>query len=191
MKIRPDYNRIVNCHYCEKTVADKESANVESLYAVTKTHSLPLSVEYICIDVEIPRCKRCASIHSQASILLMPFFLILFFLIGWAYIDSDTGWTDEWHLIIIGIVSDLIISAFLAVLLNKITRMIIMEIFYKGRKDEGNTREYGPIKKLLDCGFTFNKPDPAASAGRTPLDLNVLTNTLSKIQEEDGCLISK
>ena len=74
MKIRPDYNKKPLCYFCNKNNATEDSALTKTVNGVTKSRLLPLSVDYISIDVEVPRYNECKKVHDKFN---TPEFIVL------------------------------------------------------------------------------------------------------------------
>ena len=185
MKIKPDYSKSQVCYYCGKHISDNSCSLEETWYAIAKTHSFPLSVEYISVIIEIPRCEHCKKIHDKAD-SFSPFILllsILFFM--WFFLFYIDWLADTWSTIL-GVFLSIIFGLFSGYLISAFVSMLRTP---NSIKESGNTRSYGPIKKLLDCGFQSNRPDAAASVGKQPLDRLLFTRTLNSIKTEDNCFI--
>ena len=190
MRIKPDYNKKPLCYYCNRNEASKESAYIDTKYAVTKSRMIPISVSYFSVDVEIPRCKECEKKHSKSSIPHLICFIIVFLLLGWLFISKGTGWTDKWYTICFGVFIDGFLSLFISYFIATPFRLLINEVFYKGVKDEDDTDSYEPIEKLHKCGFKDNKPDPMMSQG-DEIDELEYKNTISSIISNNGCIINR
>lgn len=192
--IKPNYNKEHICFYCgkNKAVADKE--NSTTLYKLVDRGKFTLSVNYIKVDVGIPRCEECKKRHDIAGRPSCLIFLagcvgvIIYCIInGFPFkIESTENWFG-----ILAVIGGVTLT-WLAVsfLIGSLIRMSI-NAFMKGTKDEEDNESYPPIKKLMDIGFMDRKPDAAAHYGmQMDFDKKKLNDTFNLIVNDDNCIIS-
>ena len=167
-------------------MAEKQKSHEETWYGLMKTIRIPISVKFIPIKVEIPRCSTCEKRHSKA---MLPYLICFFsFAIWFGYKLYCSGWGEEWYGYLLGILYTFAISAVVAAIFGIPVRYLINKV-WKDTKDEGNTRDYEPIRKLIGCGFQYTKPDPAGSQGRKTVSEYKLSLTLKSIKEKGAYLI--
>ena len=190
MKIKPDYQKKPICYFCNQNLAIEDAALTDTKYAVTKSQTIPISVRYFSLEVEVPRCKECEKKHSKAGIPHIIAFFVVFILLGWFFLTKGTGgWTDTWYTICFGVFVDAFLSFFISYFIATPFRLLV-NTFFKGCKDAGDTDNYKPIEKLHKCGFKDNKPDPMMSQG-DEIDEREYKNTINSIIREDNCIITK
>lgn len=197
MKIKPNYLHDPLCHYCKKNKAVEKRQNNETWYGVLKSHSIPLSIEYVRIKVGIPRCEECYKKHSNETLPGCIIFLISFASIAYfIFVKGDNNYDNhEIAELCLGIFLQLlvciIVSGIIAFVLGKIIEYTIHSFSTNNGKAEGETRDYDPIRKLIGCGFQFTKPDAAKSKGYKKIDIDRYNNALKSIIEKDDCIIEK
>lgn len=182
IEITPDYDKKQKCYYCGKRYASKKYSYRESWYGITQKHTFPISVNYIKIDVEIPKCRHCDSKHRIAFIPTFIIFVICFVIYAYLCIKHG-GWTDHWYMILFLVFVDTLISLFVSAFIGTPIRKIINAIFYSDCKDEGDTEEYEVTKRLRKIGFSRNNPDGLGSQKRDLIELKKLDESLREIHK--------
>ena len=194
MKIYPDYSKEHICYYCNKNKAVKEGQFEETWYGVLSNRMIPLSVKYIKVNIGIPRCQQCKSRHDKTE---SPYMLILFvsFIIGGYLLffhNGGNGWGDSWWSWPLGIFVIGLIASFISFIIGTLIRYLIHSILYSNIcKDLGDTRSYYPIKKLIDCGFQYERPDAAKGESYKKVDPDHFNVTLSIIHKKGNCIIKQ
>lgn len=80
MKIKPDYQKKPICYFCNQNLAIEDAALTDTKYAVTKSQTIPISVRYFSLEVEVPRCKECEkNIVKLVYHISLPFLLCLYY----------------------------------------------------------------------------------------------------------------
>lgn len=190
IKISPDYSKKQTCYYCGKRLAIEKSSYCETWYGIVKKISIPLGVKYLKVDVEIPRCKSCEHNHRYASIPTI--ILFLFFFILYAYLCiKHGGWTDHWYTLVLFVFIDLLISLFVSAFIGIPVRKIINSLFYAECKDEEDTEDYEPIKRLKRIGFSRNNPDGLGSQHSNTIKVETLDRTLHDISQNGDFRVSE
>ena len=195
--IKPNYNKHQTCFYCgkNKAIADKE--NTTTLYKIVDRGKFMLSVNYLKIDIGIPRCEECYKRHKKAGKPTCLIFLIgiiigigLCFIYDLPFLKFSSE-PSEWFGTI-AVLATIVLMWFIACIMVGSLIRIIINAFMKGTKDEENNENYPPIKKLLDIGFMSQKPDAAAHYGKTlDFDKTILENTFKSITDENNCIIRR
>ena len=86
----------------------------KTVYGVTKSRLLPLSVDYISIDVEIPRCHECKKVHDKFNTPYTIVFIIATIATGWYLLTKGSEWFDGvWYKYVFGIAATVVISTIL------------------------------------------------------------------------------
>jgi len=190
MKIRPDYNKKPLCYFCNKNNATEDSALTKTLYGVTKSRLLPLSVNYISVDVEIPRCNECKKVHDKFNTPYLVVFIIATFAVGWFLKTKCTGWFGgEWYTYVFSIFITVIFSSILTAIIALPFKIISFYLFSRNKykcKDDDDIEDYAPLQKLHKCGFTNHRPD-AAYSQKDDINSYMFKKTLTSIIEEDKC----
>lgn len=198
MKIHPNYRHNHVCHYCKKNNANEKLQHEETWYGVVKSHSIPLSVEYMKIKVSIPRCEECYNKHRAESLPLGICFLILFgislFLI-FSDFSTNFGKYENAEMVLaifVALLLGFIISALVSVIIGKLLEYVIHSFFHSTDfKKEGDTRDYDPIRKLIGCGFNFTKPDAAKGKAYRKIDPAKFNDTIKSIIEKNDCIVEE
>lgn len=192
MKIRPDYNKKPLCYFCNKNSATEDSALSKTVHGVTKSRLLPLSVDYISIDVEIPRCKECKKVHDKFNTPYTIAFIIATFAAVWFLKTKGTGWFEgEWYKYAFSIFFTVIISTFLTAIIALPLKILYFFLFSRDKykcKDDGDLDDYAPLQKLYKCGFTNHRPDAAASQ-KDDINRYMFKEAITSIKEKDKCII--
>lgn len=191
MRIIPDYTKKTMCYFCGQNLANEKSSTIETLNAITKAHKMPISVDYISVDVEVPRCRRCEKKHSLSTLPTLSLFILFSLCFGWWLLTKGEGWTDTWYMTVFGIIITFLLSSLAAVFVGAPIRLLINQFFQKGCKDLDDTDNYTPIKKLRSCGFSTKRPDGLGSQTDEILDKVKFSNTLSSIVSQDNCRVIK
>ena len=192
MKIRPDYNKKPLCYFCNKNNATEDSALSKTVYGVTKSRLLPLSVDYISIDVEIPRCNKCKEVHDKFNTPYLIVFIIATFAAGWFLKTKGTGWFEgEWYMYVFSVFFTVVISAILTAIIGIPLKILSFYLFSRDKykcKDDEDLDDYAPLQKLHKCGFTNHRPD-AAYSQKDNINGYLFKKTITSIIEEDNCNI--
>lgn len=194
MKIFPDYKHYHICHYCKANKAEEEYQYEERWYGVLNNKVLPPIVEFISVDVSVPRCKECYKRHNIAS---LPTYVIgsISFILGVYFLffkDKESGWADTWYSWALGLILVFFISGALAYVVGTPIRYIITSLFYSNKySDQGVTRDYEPIRKLIGCGFNFEKPDAVKDRGCRKISIDRFNETIISIITKDKCHFKK
>ena len=192
MKIRPDYNKKPLCYFCNKNIATDDSALSKTVYGVTKSRLLPLSVDYISIDVEIPRCHECKKVHDKFNTPYTIVFIIATIATGWYLLTKGSEWFDGvWYKYVLGIAATVVISTILTGIIALPLKILSFYLFSRDEykcKDDDDLDDYAPLQKLHKCGFTNHRPDAAASQ-KDDINGYLFKKTITSIKEEDNCNI--
>ncbi len=192
MKIRPDYNKKPLCYFCNKNNATEDSALSKTVHGVTKSRLLPLSVDYISIDVEIPRCNECKKIHDKFDTPYLIVFIFATFAIGWFLKTKGTGWFEgEWYRYVFSIIFTVFASALVSAIIGLLLKILSFFLFSRDKyqcKDNDDLEDYAPLQKLYKCGFTNHRPDAAASQ-KDDINKDMFKKAIVSIREEDNCNI--
>lgn len=188
--ITPDYDKEQICYFCGKRHAMKKYAYSEPWYGIMKKLHFPIAVRYIKIYVEVPRCHKCKINHSKADVPSIILFFICLFIYAYLCIQQG-GWTDHWYDILLLIFLDFIISLFVSMLIGTPIRMIINALFFSNCKDEEDTEEYEPIKRLRRIGFSRKRPDGLGSQSATLVKEEALNRILNDISLSDSFNVSQ
>ena len=190
MKIHPDYNKKPLCYFCNKNNATEDSALSKTVHGVTKSRLLPLSVDYISIDVEIPRCNECKKVHDKFNIWYTIVFFISIFPVGWFFMRI--GWFEgEWYNYVFAIAATVVISTILTGIIGLPLKILSFYLFSRDDykcKDDDDLDDYAPLQKLYKCGFTNHRPDAAASQ-KDDINKDMFKKAIVSIREEDNCNI--
>ena len=191
MKIRPDYNKKPLCYFCNNNNATEDSALTKTVYGVTKSRLLPLSVDYISVDVEIPRCNECKKVHDKFNTPYLIVFIIATFAVGWFLKTKGSGWFEgEWYKYIFSIFITVIMSSTLTAIIALPLKILSFFLFSRDKykcKDDDDLDDYAPLQKLHKCGFTNLRPD-AARSQKDDINGYLFKKTVTSIKEEDNCI---
>lgn len=190
MKICPDYNKKPLCYFCNENNATEDSALTKTVYGVTKSRLLPLSVDYISIDVEIPRCNECKKVHDKFNTPYLIIFLIATFAVGWYLKTNCTGWFEgEWYRYVFSIIFSVIISSILTAVIGLPLKILSFFLFSRDKnkcKDDDDLDDYAPLQKLHKCRLKNHRPD-AAYSQKDDINRDLLKKTINSIIKEDNC----
>lgn len=189
IKIAPDYSKEQTCYFCGKRHATKMHSYSEPWYGILKKISVPIGVKYIKVDVEIPRCQNCERNHRYASIPIIILFLACFIIFAFLSIRHG-GWTDHWYMIVLLVFIDTLISFFVSAFVGIPIRKIINALFYANCRDEEDTEDYEPIKRLKRIGFSRKNPDGLGSQSSNLVKEEALDRTLHDISQLEGFKVS-
>ena len=192
MKIRPDYNKKPVCYFCNKNNATEDSSLTKTVYGVTKSRLLPLSVDYISIGVEIPRCSECKKVHDKFNTPFLIVFIIATIAVGWFLKTKVDGWFEgEWYNYVFSIIITVIFSSILTAIIALPLKILSFYLFSRDKhkcKDDDDLDDYAPLQKLYKCGCTNLKPD-AARSQKDAINGYLFKETITSIKEEDNCIV--
>ena len=187
MKIVPNYNNNAICYFCGEELADWESSEKcsKELICITKTNLL--NYKYTTANIEIPRCKDCEKKHDRASIPHIILFIAAFAFGIW-FLMQGKEWTEHWYYFCFGLFLDFMFSAIVSYIIGAPFRWIISAILKC--KDEEDTDDYPPIKKLKDIGFRSDKPK-ANTHPEAEYDETKFRKAINDIIMNDNCVIER
>jgi hypothetical protein len=141
------YRGVLICHFCGKNTPDQGSKIIKTIYKETDRSFIPRSVKFSYVEVEIPRCKSCQSIHVKGREQF------LFFLLGGILLGAIIGQLINEHFIIFGLIGGLV-GWFVG---NLMERRLSSK---KGVKDDSNStlRNHPLLSQRIKGGWTFSKP---------------------------------
>jgi hypothetical protein len=137
------------CFYCNRNIADSRSAYKKTLYKETRRDFLSGSVEYQYLEAITPRCTYCKAVHATSNWIMglsITVFAAIGLLLGLRY------WGYWFGCLLGGGVVGIIIGA-----IGKSTYSSAEEKKANVKK-KSSFREFPPIKKLLDEGWSTNTP---------------------------------
>ena len=137
------------CYYCGQEIADSESAYKQEIYKETARYSTfnGRRVEFRQAEVSVPRCKQCKEIHGSSK----AWWYWLFPIAGVILLILTTDW--HWF-------SCLLVGGIIGLIISTIIGSFNDSIKAKNAniKKEEDIRNFEPVKKLLNDGWTFSKP---------------------------------
>lgn len=191
--IKPNYRVAQKCYYCAKRLAEEKYSKKETWYGITKVIRFPMGVRFLAVDVEIPRCQQCEKKHSTT---VLP--MIILFFIGEAYglyiffSSLASSWSDQplGTILVLGVITFLNMCA--TFIVGMIIKYALWLLLYRNECcEEGDTRDYPPIKKLICCGFQYTKPDPAASRGAKTINFDRFRQLLDDYSSDGKMIVTE
>jgi hypothetical protein len=146
-ELEKKYRGVLVCHFCDKNTPDENSKITKTIYMETYRSYIPRRVQFSYVDMHIPRCKNCQTIHSKGSKKYM------MFLIGGIVIGAFIGAMVDEHFIIGGLIGGVIGwivgNSMESGLSNK-----------EGIKDASDStlRNHPLLSQRMKEGWTFSKP---------------------------------
>lgn len=194
MEIKPNYNKEVKCHFCEKKTASEGLEEIQDLYRIVKAYTFPIGYEYLKVRVYIPRCKECVDKHDKFLFLLPIYFIIsCFFIFFWFWsFDKPIGfWDWTFRILLTGFLSGLATS-----LLYFLTTLFLVDYFVPELNKIKIPESYEPISLLMDKGWRTRKPDPAGNYAFSKDEAESFSQyefetIIKKITSEFQCIFKK
>jgi hypothetical protein len=145
-ELEKKYRGVLVCHFCDINTPDENSKISKTIYKVTSRSYFPSKVQYSYVNIDIPRCKNCQTIHSTKD-----FFWII--RIAGILVGVIIGAMVDEHVIIGGIIGNgigwIVVRSMASGISSK-----------EAIKDASESTLYGhPIlSQRMKEGWTFSKP---------------------------------
>ena len=147
LELEKKYRGLLVCHFCENNTPDENCKISKTIYIETSRSYFPSKVQYSYLDIDIPRCKNCLTIHSSGSEI---FWMTLFCGI---IVGSLIGLAVDEHYIVGGIIGGLIGWIVGALMGRNLTNK-------EGIKNVSNStlKKHPLLLQRLNEGWSFSKP---------------------------------
>ncbi|WP_035671304.1 hypothetical protein [Flavobacterium sp. 83] len=97
-EIEKKFKGVLVCHFCDKNAPNEGSKIIKTIYKETYRSYIPRKVQFSYLNVDIPRCASCSTIHSNGN---TKYYLFLF---GGIVLGAIIGAMIDEHFFIGGII---------------------------------------------------------------------------------------
>jgi hypothetical protein len=146
-ELEKKYRGVLVCHFCDKDAPDENSKISKTIYKETYRSYFPKRVQFSYVDIDIPRCKNCQTIHSKGSEQY------LMFLIGGILVGAIIGLMVDEHFIMGGLIG----GAIGWIVGNSMESSLSSK---EGIKDASDStlRNHPLLSQRMKEGWSFSKP---------------------------------
>lgn len=147
-ELEKKYRGVLVCHFCDKNTPDENSKISKTIYKETYRSYIPRRVQFSYVEIDVPRCKNCQTIHSKGSEKYW------MFLIGGIIIGVLIGAMVDEHYIIGGLIGGVIGW----IIGNSMESNLSSK---EGIKDASDStlRNHPLLSQRMKEGWTFSKPN--------------------------------